>query len=182
MSIKNLFRRCNLRMSDEEFDEITMYGTSQGTSEGKAKSSETVSPTRRRRERKPLSKKGKIVLGTTIPALVIIPAIIITILHFVGTAPNNRVDIPGSDPLDHRIEQELTEEEKEENEKLLEDYNQGDANIADNYHRDDSYFEENKTAEEPVGNPGENDERYDEDTDSNEVVYNGKAEEKDKNL
>lgn len=128
-----------------------------------------------------MTKKKKIVLGVgiTMLATIVTSAVLLTSLHFVGTAKNNRTDIAGSDPLDHVIESELTEEEREHNREILENENSSNS---DGLRRDDKYFEEDKAQELPDEKPSENDERYDDDTDSNNVVYKKKTKENDKNL
>ena len=126
-----------------------------------------------RKAKKTLTKKAKIIIGTTVPScVVIIPAVLITILHFVSVAPNNVPYVPGSDSTEHTIEYELTEDEIKENEAISNREDLTIEEINDMKNKDDKYYEETPNENNDVSKEEVKDDvHFNTDTDSNEIQY-----------
>lgn len=114
----------------------------------------------RKEPRKPLTKKQKVGFGVGIPlGMVVIAVLPFVILHFTSVSKNNATSVPGSNPGDHQIIQDLTEEEINNNE------NGGD-------HKSDTDYEDSKPSDNADSNEqAKNDKDYNVDTDSDDIVY-----------
>lgn len=110
----------------------------------------------RKKPRKPLTKKQKVGLGVGIPlGIVVATALTFVTLHFASVSKNNATSVPGSNPCDHQIIQEI--EDNNEN--------------GDNY-RSDSDYEDSKPSDNTKNDEQiKNDNDYNVDTDSDDVIY-----------